>query len=137
MVQRFTFERLPAVAKIYHVTRRTIWQIADPFHILLIVVSGSCSVTIGRETEVLVPGDVMWIPADTSYIRCPVGDELCTMFYVHFTLSSVQVPEKEARKEIVARSQKLEEEILTDDRPPDWNTPQNAVLFAVRKIALG
>ena len=137
MVLRFTLDRLPTVAKIYHVTRRTVWQIADPFHILLVIVSGSCTVTIGRETETLCPGDVMWIPADTSYIRRPVGDELCTMFYVHFTLPVTQMPEKAAREELLERTRKLEEEILSDESPADWNTPQNGVLFAARKISLG
>ncbi len=69
----------------YTVTRKTVWQVADPYNILIFILDGECRVsTVGNDYH-LKTGDCMFIPAEQSYKRTPLGDAMCTMMYIHFT----------------------------------------------------
>lgn len=75
----------PKVKKIYTVTRNTVWQISEKEHLLIFIRHGECTFTADGETHLCSAGDVVYFPPETSYIRRPVGEKLCTMMYIHFT----------------------------------------------------
>ena len=87
MIYNFNIKQLPKIENVYIVTRKTVWQVADPYHILLIVLEGECDIHIDGTTYRLRAGSCMLIPAEQSYKRTPINDTLCKMLYVHFTLA--------------------------------------------------
>ncbi len=84
MIYNFKIETLPRIEHIYTVVRNTVWQVADQYHILLIILEGECNVRLGGADHLLGEGDALFIPRSESYCRSPVGDRLCKMLYVHF-----------------------------------------------------
>lgn len=87
MVYNFTIDTLPKIENVYSVIRRTVWQVADPNHILLFVLDGECKICTNNHDYHLQAGSCLFIPAEQSYKRTPVGDSLCEMLYVHFSLA--------------------------------------------------
>jgi ethanolamine utilization protein EutQ (cupin superfamily) len=88
MLYCFEINEFPEIKKFYRVSRDTVWQITEPEHILIFIENGSCSITCDGETNICEPGTIYFIPANHAYIRKPIGDNLCTMHYIHFILPS-------------------------------------------------
>ena len=91
MFYSFNMNKLPVIHHSYTVTRRTTWQIADNYNILIFVSSGSCEISCNNENYILEKGDVFFIPALQSYTRRPIGDIDCTMYYIHFSADNEPV----------------------------------------------
>ncbi len=87
MIYGFGMEKIPKIVHIYTVTRKTVWQVADQYNILLIILDGVCSVEMNKESFTLRAGDVLFIPKGESYKRTPVDDTMTKMLYVHFTVA--------------------------------------------------
>ena len=93
---------LPIVKAAYTVVRKTIWDIADSQNILILIKKGSCKINTDEAEYILNEGDIIFIPGGHQYRREPIGDELCTLCYIHFIL---QMPPKgcdvnEAKKDL-------------------------------------
>lgn len=114
MVERFSFDGFPEVARVYSVTRRTVWQIADPYHILLYIRSGSCSVELDGAVLRLGEGSFLLIPEKSLYLRRPAGDQLCTMFYAHFHLPAAEISDAQAAEELTDIRCKMNEALLSE-----------------------
>lgn len=124
MIYRFDLGKLPLIHQAYSVTRKTVWQISDSLHILILVRSGSCEVEINSEKFVLEKGDMLFIPKNQLYIRRPVGDSMCTMVYVHFSLDGeiCSFDTQSAKKEIEKVKSAINNTILSGENPPRFNT---------------
>jgi AraC-like DNA-binding protein len=85
MTYSFSIDKLPQIANTYTVTRKTVWQVADPYNILIFILDGECNISTAGNDYLLKEGDCMFIPAEQSYKRTPCGDDLCTMMYIHFS----------------------------------------------------
>ncbi len=100
MYYAFDITALPEVDRVYTVYRRTVWQIVDPGTILLYAAEGCCDVTMdsawGELSYRLAEGHILLIPAGHHYIRRPVGESFCTLYYLHLTLPGRLIPETEA-----------------------------------------
>ncbi len=96
----FDLTALPQVDRAYNVYRRTVWQIVDPCTILLFAAEGQCYVTVssawGELAYHLTPGTLLVIPAGHRYIRTPVEDAFCTLYYLHLTLPGRPISAPEA-----------------------------------------
>jgi AraC-like DNA-binding protein len=114
VVERFSFGGFPEVARVYSVTRRTVWQIADPYHILLYIRSGSCSVELDRTALRLGEGSFLLIPERSLYLRRPAGDQLCTMFYAHFRLPAAEISDAQAAEELTEIRGRMDEALLAE-----------------------
>lgn len=110
MVYCYQPAALPQISMAYSVIRRTVWRIADPFHILIYIKTGHCRIKTDGEEYLLEPGDVFYLPPDCQYERTPVNDEFCEMYYVHFKLagSGEQLEREQARQRLAENSQKPE-----------------------------
>lgn len=86
MIFYYHFHELPQITMAYSVIRRTVWRIADPYHILIFVKSGHCRIQTDGQTYLLSEGDLFYLPPDCQYERTPVNDEFCEMTYLHFVL---------------------------------------------------
>ena len=116
MIYEFTVNHLPKVVKAYTVVRRTVWQMADPDHILLYIREGSCTVETGGRQYLLQQGDLLFLPENTMYIRRPVEESLCTMVYVHFSMPDIRIREAErVREEVWQRKQEMDNAFLQAD----------------------
>lgn len=91
MIYQFCTKQIPVLVNAYLVKRRTIWQIADPYHILIFILDGSCKIEFGTDIYYLNQGDICFIPANHSYTRYPLENRLCTMVYLHFTVDASPV----------------------------------------------
>ena len=50
MIYFYESAELPQISMAYSVIRRTVWRIADPYHILIYIKSGECKIeTDGEE----------------------------------------------------------------------------------------
>lgn len=117
MIYAVNIETLPKVINIYTVVRKTIWQVADPYHILLIVLDGECMIAFNNETYKLTQGSVFFIPAGQSYRRAPSNDQMCKMMYIHFESDSVQeLSSEEAGRKIKALQQSVEQSLLNTEQ---------------------
>lgn len=132
MISRFQLDRLPEVSRMYSVTRRTVWQIADNYHILLLVKEGCCTIELDGETMRLEPGDLCLIPEGSPYIRRPGNHMLCTMFYAHFHLPMSELTEEEARAALLSQKETFDLALLHNESLSTF--PKQA--FLSRKISL-
>ncbi len=89
MIYHYKLNEFPQVISAYSVIRKTVWSVADPNHILIFIKNGSCRIKLLNEVYVLSAGDIIYIPANTQYIRTPFDDEFCEMYYIHFTLTEI------------------------------------------------
>jgi len=127
MVHELNLSYLPDVTGIYSVRRRTVWQIVDPDTLLIFAAEGRCRVTLDRGEYILSEGCMMLIPAGQQYVRRPIGDEMCTLYYAHLRLHDAPVlyERAEAAAVLHARRQRQvraqlygeEDDILPPDPP--------------------
>ena len=116
MIYRFDMTHLPQATRAYSVVRRTVWQVADPYHILLYIQKGSCLLETGGRQYTLKEGDVFFLPENTMYVRRPIDDALCTIFYTHFSLPGMQTLERdEARREALEWKTQMDTALLLPD----------------------
>lgn len=113
MIEQFHLGELPEVSQVYSVTRRTVWQISDPRHILLYIRDGSCSVEFDGEKHTLTPGSLLLIPAESAYLRTPIDDRLCVMYYIHFRLPSASISEVQARQKLLLLKEQINTALLS------------------------
>ncbi len=106
----------PQITQCYSVTRNTVWQISDKYHILIFVQDGSCSISFHGTEYVLNPGDIFFIPSNHSYTRRSINSAMCTMTYIHFTLNEEagELDRNELRSHIVDAKSTLDNLILSD-----------------------
>ncbi len=113
MFYSMDLSRFPVVTKVYSVTRKTYWQVADPFNILIYVKKGCCFIELDGEKHKVREGEIFFIPERQSYKRSPADDEFCTMTYIHFTSGEVSyLTPKEIKTEIIERRDIINESIL-------------------------
>lgn len=117
MFYKFSLDRLPTIHLFYSVTRNTIWQITDRFHILIFIDEGNCEIFCDGENYTLHKGDFFFIPAGHSYTRRPVNNTLCTMTYTHFTVNDPvgQVDTHTLVSSIAAIKANIDAEILSGE----------------------
>ena len=97
----FDLSRLPKITNIYSVRRRTVWQIVDPDTLLILVSEGSCRITMDNSEYLLNEGSLFFVPAKHLYIRRPVGQEFCTLSYMHLSFpSEISLLDKIAAREL-------------------------------------
>lgn len=123
MIFRLGLDRLPLIHQAYSVTRKTVWQISDSLHILILVRSGSCEVEINNEKIILENGDMLYIPKNQLYIRRPIGGAMCSMVYVHFSLDGevYSLDMQSAKEEIERIKSVTNSTILSGETPPRFN----------------
>ena len=86
MIYLYKTADLPRTDSVYSVIRKTIWSIADPYHVLLFIKSGQCQIHMENHIYQLKAGDVFYMPPNTQYTRMPFMDDLCEIYYVHFEM---------------------------------------------------
>ncbi len=110
----FELNEFPIITQYYQVIRNTVWEITDKDNILIFIQEGSCSITYETEQHTLEKGDIFFIPANHSYCRRSINGTLCTMNYIHFSLSkefeSIGLPE--LAKTIMEEKNMLDKKIL-------------------------
>ena len=118
MYYEFDLSGLPEVTSIYTVRRRTVWQIVDPDSLLIFAAEGRCRITLDNIEYTLEEGVLIFVPAGHFYIRRPVGDEFCTMYYAHIRLCGGVKPldTSEAREHLAARLQKRSRALTEEGR---------------------
>lgn len=122
MIFKISADNFPFVNRIYTVTRNNTWEAIDSSHILLFVYNGTCKIKIGNQTNILNPGDCIFIPKNTLYTRTSVNNTSCTMYYAHFILSAEKVSQQEAVEGITSTIEKLNQAIIdTIFSPPKYN----------------
>lgn len=97
MIYSFHTEAIPILKNTYIVNRRTTWQIADPHHILIFIMEGHCGLSLNGNSYMLNTGDIFFIPANQSYTRYALDNQICSMIYFHFSLDSPPVLESPER----------------------------------------
>lgn len=83
MYIRINLGRLVDVTSVYMVKRRTVWQIVDHDTLLIFCSDGHCRITMDGEEYLLSPGSLIIIPAGHHYLRQPIGNEMCSLYYFH------------------------------------------------------
>ena len=102
----------PKVTRVYSVTRKTVWQVADPYNIFIYVEKGNCLIEINGEEHIVGEGSLFFIPESQSYKRSPVGDSFCTMTYIHFKSGEVTpLSVDELKGEIIKRRDSINKNI--------------------------
>ena len=130
MYYRFLLKELPVVKNYYTVTRNTVWEIAEPEHLLIMIKEGTCNIRLGHRTYSLREGDIFYIPANTTYARIPDGDLMCTISYIHFALSlpAEELSPEALAVEIADKKQELDYQLINGEREltyPDCVYMQN------------
>ena len=105
MYFRLDFKELVDVSSVYMVKRRTVWQIVDHCTLLIFAYEGHCRIEMDGEEYLLSPGSLFIVPAGHHYLRRPVGDEMCTLYYMHIDTreNSELAEDPQAREEIEKR----------------------------------
>jgi AraC-like DNA-binding protein len=83
MFYKLDFSNLPDITSIYSVKRRTVWKIVDTDTLLIYVSEGCCTITSENRSHTLKAGSLFIVPSKQYYIRRPIGDEFCTLYYAH------------------------------------------------------
>ncbi len=114
MIYGIRAERLLRIERVYAVKRKTVWQVADPSHILILVAGGQCRFEMGNSSAVAEAGDAVFIPAGQTYRRSPVNDEMCEMLYVHFVTDGdlLELENEEAARMISEGISKADQQLL-------------------------
>jgi len=128
MLYHFNIEIMPKIKSTYTVARNTVWQVADPYNILLCVKEGRCHIETSGEKHLLEKESCIFIPANQPYKRTPIDNELCEMMYVHFTAGETEeLTEQEASAMINSRKAEAEQALLDS---------QNSLVAALTDIFL-
>lgn len=114
MIFGISAEHLLSIERVYTVARKTVWQVADPSHILILVREGRCRFEIGNTDMVAEAGDAVFIPAGQTYRRSPVDDIFCTMMYIHFNTEGnlTELENAEAARRISEEIAKADQQLL-------------------------
>ena len=114
MIYGFHADRLVRIERVYSVKRRTVWQVADPSNIMLLITEGKCKIELAGQSAVVSEGDAVFIPAGQTYRRSPVDDSLCKMTYVHFKTESevMELENDDAARLISMGISKADEQLL-------------------------
>jgi len=114
MIYAIPAEHLLRIERAYTVARKTVWQVADPSHILILVSEGRCRFEIGNADMVAEAGDAVFIPAGQTYRRSPVDDTFCTMMYIHFNTEGnlLELENEEAARRISEEIAKADQQLL-------------------------
>lgn len=130
MIYSFNMDKLPVVHSLYAVERRTVWKVADPYNILIIILWGRCYIEAEGKEYLLEKGDVFFIPANCVYTRKPYNDEMCTIFYTHFLVDEIKIWEDASalRDEIIKLRNEIDKEILGDNHKS--HSTENTVYIA-------
>lgn len=117
MFYGFELNEFPTVKNFYKVVRNTVWGITDSHHILIFVTDGKCSVSCDGEDYVLNTGEVFFVPAGHYYERRPINGELCTMYYIHFSLCSetLQYDSDALLSELINIRRQIDSELICGD----------------------
>ncbi len=89
MYIKVNLTRLIDVTNVYMVKRRTVWQIVDHDALMIFAADGHCKIDMDGESYVLEPGSLFIVPAGHHYLRQPIGDEMCTLYYIHLNIADV------------------------------------------------
>jgi YesN/AraC family two-component response regulator len=110
----FDLNVLPQIKDFYTVTRNTVWKIIDHNNILIFINDGSCLIDYENEKYTLKAGDIFFIPANHAYSRYPIDNQMCTMTYIHFSLSneSIQLDLSEIVEKISNSKLEIDNQIL-------------------------
>ncbi len=116
MIYNFSIAKMPEIKSTYTVIRNTVWQVADPYHIILTVLDGECSIETGKNIYHLKKGSSIFIPANQVYKRSPAGSAMCEMMYVHFTVKEIcELSSAEALSKINILKANAESALLDSD----------------------
>lgn len=83
---KVNLENLADVTDVYMVKRRTVWQIVDHNTLIIFAADGKCSIDMDGENYLLDKGSLFIVPSGHHYIRRPVNNEMCTLYYIHVDL---------------------------------------------------
>lgn len=121
MYYSLQINQLPCVNDFYEVTRNTVWKIADKYHILIMIEEGECEITCGADNYHLHAGECAFIPSGQFYSRHPVNNEMCTMYYIHFSTDSEIISEDSIsfRDSIYQTKQRMDSDISRGILLPD------------------
>jgi len=125
MIYSFKLDRLPEICKIYVITRKTVWKIADENNILVMILSGSCCFEINSKKYIVNKGEFFFIPANTTYERSPYEDQNCKMIYIHFKTNNEmsEFTDEEAYANIEKDKNEAEISFINKNElfPPSYN----------------
>lgn len=136
MLYKLNLLELPVIMAAYTVIRKTVWDISDSQNILILIKKGTCRITMDGSVYILKEGDVIFIPGGQHYRREPIGDEMCTLCYLHFVMQSppFECEPDEARRELARiHDSDLENVIANRD---DFSAPDFTV-YLPTLISLG
>ncbi len=113
-------EQLPRITEIYCVRRRTVWQIVDPDALLIFIAEGRCRITLDGTDYLLSAGQAIFIPEHHPYLRRPVENEMCTLYYAHIAFGSPSEPltRTEAGARLAGRRRQQTEAFMQNRTPP-------------------
>lgn len=124
----FELKEFPSINRMYSVTRNTLWQISEKENMLILVTDGKCNFECDGENTVAKSGDLIFIPANTPYIRSNIEGKMCTMTYIHFTgsFTPLSVSRNEFEKSVKDTVKQIDENILNGEN--DINYPHTIYL---------
>lgn len=114
MYYSFNLNEFPQITRFYSVKRNTVWEIAEKDNIVIYIQSGRCLISYENEEYQLNQGDIFFIPANHMYKRYPIDNLMCTMTYIHFSLSNEleQLELHEVAKRISDSKEKIDNQLL-------------------------
>lgn len=114
MYYYFDLKEFPQITQFYSVIRNTVWEITDNDNIIIFIQDGSCTITYENEEYTLNSGDIFYIPAKHAYCRRPINNTMCTMTYIHFSISNKleQLELNEIAEKISDSKIKIDNQIL-------------------------
>lgn len=124
----------PVITRYYSVTRNTVWGVNTNENILILITKGRCRFSVDTEEFVANTNDAVFIPANHSYTRSAVENELCSMIYIHFyTKKEAKFLEDSALSESLAlEKQRLDSLLLSDTTLKDC--PSTVYLHVLNHI---
>ena len=76
MIYGFHADKLVCIERVYSVTRKTVWQVADSSNIMLLIIEGKCRIELAGQSAVVsektVDGEracLVYIPRGRHMIR--------------------------------------------------------------------
>lgn len=88
MIYYYECKNTPRFCSMFTVVRDTKYEIANTVHKLFYIENGSCKISIHNNEYILNKGDILYIPANTTYIRSPINDKPCEIFSVCFEIDA-------------------------------------------------